>query len=458
MANSFYNQEQKEIIRGWAPMGVVVALFLIMEVTYLLFFNNVTIVVSHILYFPIILISFFFPKKGVITSTLISAAYVFIIYAAEYPGIEGIVSATMQFYVYVSISITVSLISEKIKKDKMKFSGIFENSEGGIALFDRYTGKITEKIHKFTEIISSWNIPGDTENITDIVGDQNYTGILAKIDSSGSLENFEMESVKDNRNYGLISASLLSEDAVILTLNDITESVGRKKEIEILNSELCTANEKANLYLDILTHDINNANTAALGYAEFLIESTSEEDRPLFDKMLNGIRHSASIIENVSRIRTVHDKSRSCRPVNLKPVIRSAAERHTGAEIKTDTENFHVNADEMLADVLDIVIENSIKYGGEGVKICINAEKKGDLVIVSVSDNGPGIEDKIKKTVLTRFQKGSDSRRGRGLGLATADMIMRSFGGSMEVADRIPGDYNRGLKVILKLKEAQGQN
>lgn len=61
MINSFYNEEKKEIIWRWGPIGIVVALFLIMEVTYLLFFNNVTIVVSHILYFPIILISFFFP-------------------------------------------------------------------------------------------------------------------------------------------------------------------------------------------------------------------------------------------------------------------------------------------------------------------------------------------------------------------------------------------------------------
>jgi signal transduction histidine kinase len=454
MINSFYNQEQKEIIWEWAPIGVVVALFLIMEVTYLLFFDNVTIVVSHILYFPIILISFFFPKKGVIASTLISAAYVFIIYAAEFPGIEGIASATMQFYVYVSISITVSVISDKIKKDKIKFSGIFENSEGGIALINRYNGKITEKNHKFTDIISSWNIPEDTDNISEIVGDQNYSRILTEIDRSGTVENYEMESVKENLNYGLISASLLSEDDVILTLNDITESVSRKKEIEKLNSELCTANSKSNLYLDILTHDINNANTAALGYAEFLAESVSEEERPLFDKMLSGIRHSASIIENVSRIRTIHDRDRTCRPVNLGPAVREAAERHKDAEIKAETEKISVKADEMLADVLDIVIGNSIKYGGEGVKICINAEKRDGTVNVSISDNGPGIDDGIKKTVLARFQKGSDSRRGRGLGLATADMIMKSFGGSMEVTDRVPGDHREGLKVILKLKEA----
>lgn len=360
----------------------------------------------------------------------------------------------MQFYVYVSISITVSVISDKIKSDKMKFSGIFENSEGGIALIDRHTGKITEKNHKFTEIISSWNIAADTENITEIVDDQKYTEILAEIDISGSLENYEIESAKDDRNYGLINVSLLSEDDIILNLNDITESINRKKEIEKLNSDLYIANKKSNLYLDILTHDINNANTAALGYAEFLTETASEEDKPFFEKMLAGIRHSTGIIENVSRIRMVHDENRNFHPVNLNPVIRNAAERHTSAEIKADTEKITVNADEMLADVLDILIENSIKYGGDGIKICINTEKKDGTAIISISDNGPGIEDRIKKTALTRFQKGSDSRRGRGLGLATADMIMRSFGGSMEVTDRIPGDYKKGLKVILKLKEA----
>jgi len=455
MHNSFYNTgDQKEIIWRWAPVGLVVVLFLLMEITYLLFFNNVTIVVSHILYFPIILISFFFPKKGVITSTLISAAYVFLIYATEYPGTEAVASATMQFYVYVSISITVSVISDKIKKEKIKFTGIFDNSEGGIALINRYTGKIEEKNNKFTEIISLWNFSGDTDKINEIVDENTYTEILTEIDKSGSLENYETKSSKDSRNYGLINASLLSEDEIILTLNDITESVNRKKEIEELNSELYSANEEANLYLDILTHDINNANTAALGYGEFLIETASEEDRPLFEKMLSGIRHSADIIENVSRIRMVHDKSRKIHPVNIDLTIKNTADKYKDTDINFDSGNIYAQADEMISDVLDIIIQNSIKYGGKDVKISLNAENKNGTVFIDITDNGPGIEDSVKKTVLKRFHEGSDSRRGRGLGLPTADMIMRSFNGAIEISDRIPGDYREGLKVTLKLNGA----
>lgn len=68
-------------------------------------------------------------------------------------------------------------------------------------------------------------------------------------------------------------------------------------------------NEQANFYLDLMTHDINNANTVASGYATLLAETLAEPDKGLARKLAAAIRQSAEIIGNVSTIRRIAEET-----------------------------------------------------------------------------------------------------------------------------------------------------
>ena len=63
-------------------------------------------------------------------------------------------------------------------------------------------------------------------------------------------------------------------------------------------------------------------------------------------------------------------------------------------------------------------------------------------LVISVSDDGPGIPDENKKQIFDMFYTGSnrvvDSRRSLGLGLSLCKSIINAHGGSISVSDNVP--------------------
>ena len=203
-----------------------------------------------------------------------------------------------------------------------------------------------------------------------------------------------------------------------------------------------------------MIHDKNNANTASLGYAEPIKESIPETDEIYFEKMMAGIRHSSNIINNVARIRELHNSGSVTVPVSIKETIDSAIAEYPDLNIEFKGSDQKVSAGPLLEDIFSIILENSLNYGGAGTDITIETKDEGDYSYIEISDEGPGVPDSRKENLFKRFQPGWDGRRGRGLGLPVCWYILNKYGGDISASDRIEGDYKSGLKIIIKLNNA----
>ena len=88
------------------------------------------------------------------------------------------------------------------------------------------------------------------------------------------------------------------------------------------------------------------------------------------------------------------------------------------------------------------LVDNAIKYTQPGSNIEIHSAQQGKWVVVSVSDDGPGIDDSQKPKVFDMFYSGAnkiaDSRRSLGLGLSLCRSIVNAHGGTISVADNAP--------------------
>jgi len=69
------------------------------------------------------------------------------------------------------------------------------------------------------------------------------------------------------------------------------------------------------------------------------------------------------------------------------------------------------------------------------------AGRRGNSVIVSVADNGPGIPADAHDTVIRRFGRldAEEKPAGQGLGLTLVDAIARLHDGSLALEDAAPG-------------------
>jgi signal transduction histidine kinase len=96
----------------------------------------------------------------------------------------------------------------------------------------------------------------------------------------------------------------------------------------------------------------------------------------------------------------------------------------------------------LLAQALSNLIDNALKYAPVGGAIEVAVVKRGDgTAEISVSDNGPGIEDAEKSKVVERFYRGDASRGtpGVGLGLSLVQAVAKLHGSGLALSDRNPG-------------------
>ncbi|KAF5028994.1 Adaptive-response sensory-kinase SasA [anaerobic digester metagenome] len=221
------------------------------------------------------------------------------------------------------------------------------------------------------------------------------------------------------------------------------------------NRYLETANaatEAANLYMDILIHDINNANAAAMAYLHMALDSGGELPRDTVRKSLVAIYQSADIIKNVTTIRRLEAGSAELRPVQLEPVLRGMRNYFADARIVNEGPDATVLADDLIEEIFSNLIGNAIKFGGPDVDVTISVREEGDMVSVTVADNGPGIPDDLKPRVFERKVRGTTKKSGKGLGLNIVRMLAERYGGSVRAKDRIPGRPEEGAAIIVTLR------
>ena len=100
--------------------------------------------------------------------------------------------------------------------------------------------------------------------------------------------------------------------------------------------------------------------------------------------------------------------------------------------LRTDKESFR--------SIFSNLLNNAIKYSPTGSEIVFNAAKKQKSIVISIKDNGYGIEKNSIKRVFERFYRSSKARahtKGTGLGLALVKQLSSRIGANVKVESQI---------------------
>ncbi|WP_424357726.1 PAS domain S-box protein [Methanocella sp. MCL-LM] len=247
---------------------------------------------------------------------------------------------------------------------------------------------------------------------------------------------------------------------------DITE---RRQTEEALTS----AKARAELYVDLMSHDINNLNHSAMGYLEMALdelevhERLERDNKVLIEKPLQAIKNSSALIENVRKLQMLMIESVKTRPIDLHDLL---SEMDTGSFHEVDRDitvnipdipDYKVEANELLKDVFTNLISNSIKHSDRDKPLTVNvlvepaSENHKKYYRCSIEDNGPGIPDDLKGRLFRKFQRGATRAQGKGLGLYLVRTLVDGFKGKVWVEDRVPGDHTQGARFVVILPAAE---
>jgi signal transduction histidine kinase len=168
-------------------------------------------------------------------------------------------------------------------------------------------------------------------------------------------------------------------------------------------------------------------------------------------------------IEDINRLQNLSDslinlsknkeqkRALNLEDISLSKLIGSSIEKirpqaeHKGVIINKKIQNCKIKGDqEKLHSLLDILLDNAIKYSPSAKIIQVKAVKSGKNIDISVTDHGLGISKKDLPYIFDRFYRADTSRTGRttpgfGLGLSIAKMIVENHHGSIKVKSS-PGE------------------
>jgi two-component system, OmpR family, sensor histidine kinase KdpD len=108
----------------------------------------------------------------------------------------------------------------------------------------------------------------------------------------------------------------------------------------------------------------------------------------------------------------------------------------------------------LLEQVLFNLLDNAHKYGGEA-GATIHARQEGQFVVLSVTDDGPGIKPGDLERIFEKFYRGGrpDGRKaGTGLGLSICKGLVEAMGGTIEAQS--PAMRRRGARILARLPVA----
>jgi len=127
----------------------------------------------------------------------------------------------------------------------------------------------------------------------------------------------------------------------------------------------------------------------------------------------------------------------------LRPALEDAAttlEKHS-VEVLVPPDLPKVRMDvQRIREVLMHLLENAGKYSPNGIPIKITSDVKGDKLVTSVADRGPGIDSFEQSLIFEKFYRGQHQRYtapGTGMGLAIAKVIVEAHGGTIGVVSQL---------------------
>lgn len=199
----------------------------------------------------------------------------------------------------------------------------------------------------------------------------------------------------------------------------------------------------------MLAHDIRNPVGLILGCITLLLDEPPESDAELIKKwhlrIMGEARFLESLVNNYLDVSTIEagQLKLNKRIFNLSELLKRLGQRFEG-EAAGRSMSLEVSAandvviegDELaLERVFANLLQNAFKFTPDGGHIALRLECRRADAIVSVHDDGPGIEPNKFSLLFEKFQhlESSERREGLGLGLHIVRELVAAHGGRVEV-------------------------
>lgn len=240
-------------------------------------------------------------------------------------------------------------------------------------------------------------------------------------------------------------------DAFIFLGIDVTAQLANRQALEESMAAHKKSNDELQLFAHIVSHDLQEPLRMVSSFMTLLERryagELNAEAREFIQFAVEGSTRMRNLLDGLLEYSRVRSKDRVCEPLNLnKPVADAVANlavliHESGARINVAALPEVEGDGSQLMQLLQNLIANGIKFcRQQPPKIDISSHTRDGRLVVTVSDNGIGIDPAHHQKIFQIFSRlhTRETYPGTGVGLAICKQIMERQGGHIEVQSQ-PG-------------------
>ena len=273
------------------------------------------------------------------------------------------------------------------------------------------------------------------------------SGKLSKVSRGISeLSDRKYKKVKEKGSFG----------GVFETLNKVDDDL---RNADKLKEETETARKD---WITNITHDLKTPLSPVKGYAELLADGTYKTDEEVAEYGRIILKNTDRVERLINDLKLTYQLDSGALPLSLEKVSLTRLVKEWVIDIINDPafstrdisfegdEDIMITADpSLLRRAVSNIVINALTHNPEDTKVKVTVTCK-EMVLISVKDNGVGIDENELKDLFNRYYRGTGTDQkpeGSGLGLAIAKQIVNLHGGDIKAVSR-PGE---GTDFIISL-------
>ncbi|WP_425391521.1 ATP-binding protein [Ekhidna sp.] len=221
----------------------------------------------------------------------------------------------------------------------------------------------------------------------------------------------------------------------------------QQRLVEEANEQLRSLNEEKNNLIKVLAHDLRSPLSNILNGSQIVEsnEKLSEQGQKLLGFIMDSSQKMSSMIDKILDVDAIETGRHNLKIEHidihetLQQIIKeneTKANKKSIQIIANLQKDLIVEADKIYtAQVIDNLVSNAIKYSGENAKVEITCQPVGEMVRISVKDEGPGLTKEDEKKLFKKYQQLSarptKGEMSIGLGLSIVKLFTELMGGQV---------------------------
>jgi two-component system phosphate regulon sensor histidine kinase PhoR len=257
----------------------------------------------------------------------------------------------------------------------------------------------------------------------------------------------------NHKSFDIVISPLIDADKRVIGALGIFHDITKNIQIDKMRVD----------FVANVSHEIRTPLTSIKGYAQLLEanqEQISSELRPFIKKIVSNTDKMISLFSDLLDLSVIESKDEITKEhFNLENLFLGIKEKLRGkylqdnwrVQLNIKVETIYGNS-RLLEQAFTNLIDNAIKYGHTNDSLIeVNAQKENEMIEISISDNGQGIEETHLERIFERFYRVSSEQNknveGKGLGLSIVKHIILKHHGEILATKKEP----QGLCFKIKL-------